>query len=241
MKHKKQMKLVFKDENFVECLKWKYKLEFIEIDEGWLIISTEEFINNIKEIECKCYEINNIVWISMFKNLEVLVLEENQIEELSEEIWDLKNLKILDLSDNQIKELPKEIWKLEKLKELYLWWNKIKELPKEIWNLTKLEYLGLSSNQLQRLPKEIWNLKNLKKLYLRWNKLQELPKEIGKLKNLEDIFLEDAFDLDNLKQDPKELLDILKRLEENYKFEIRSKEYLKEKVYPVLEKKIKKE
>jgi len=103
--------------------------------------------------------------------------------------------------------------------------------------------------------------KNLKKLSLFGNKLQELPERILELNKLKRIWLAGAFDLNNLKQNPLELLLILKQLEKNnvlhnkyYKYnkykgyeeyneyeEYDNLIYLKKEVYPILDEKIKEE
>ena len=154
---------IFKDKNFIECLKnntfdekGKHIKIFNEKDE---II--EENINKVIKINCPDYWITSIIGISIFKNLKELYLSNNQIKKLPKEISRLKNLKYLSLFDNQIEELFSKIWNLKKLETLDLSYNKIKKLPKEIGNLKNLKVLNLSYNQIKKLPKEIWNLENL--------------------------------------------------------------------------------
>jgi hypothetical protein len=103
----------------------------------------------------------------------------------------LKNLEILDLRSNYINEIPSEIGKLIKLKKLIMPWNNFEKIPKEIGNLINLEILDLSKGYRSKsssleLPKEIGNLYNLKELILIGIKCV-LPKEIGKLNNLVKI------------------------------------------------------
>jgi len=185
---------VFKDKKFIECLKERtYGINDRKIDifnEKNEII--EENIDKVVTINCyKCW-ITNIEGIHIFKNLDELKLSDNQIEELPEEIGELKKLKWLYLPYNNLQSLPKEIGNLENLEELDLNFNKIKELPSEIAKLKNLVTLNLENNKLQWLPKEIV--------------------ELVKSPNLIWLCVENAFDFKNLKQNPKELLNILEQL-----------------------------
>jgi len=188
---------LFKDKNFIECLKRRTfgnKGNYIRIlnykDE---II--EENIDKVTYLDCRDYWISTIEGISIFKNLEEL-----------------------NLSINEIEELPKEIGELKKLKRLYLPFNALQSLPKEIGNLENLKVLDLRFNLIKELPSEIGKLQNLEKLDLAENQLQYLSEEILKLDNLRRLTLYKAFDLEDLRQDPKELIDILQKLEEKIGF-----------------------
>ena len=232
---------IFKDKKFIKCLKkWTFDekgnhIKILNNKDGIL----KKNIDKVTYIDCSNYWITNIKGISIFRNLKILVLFNTWIKNLPKEIWKLKKLEMLDLDYNQIKKLPKEICRLNNLKILDLSDNQIKKLSKEIGSLVSLENLYLNKNQLRYLPSEICNLKNLKNLYLSYNQLQWLPAEILELKKLEKIKLNNAFDLNNLKQDPKELFDILQKLEERDLLGYYDLYYLKKEVYPILAKKIK--
>jgi len=247
---------IFKDKKFIECLKKRQpydndynKIKFFNYNKIKIINEEDEIIeeniNKVIKINCYEYWITNIEGIHIFKNLRIARLYDNKIKEIPKEIEQLKNLKHLYLYNNEIKEIPKEIGELKNLERLYLSHNQIQKIPKEIGKLKNLEVLFLPNNQIKELPNEIWNLKKIKKLNLNKNQLQYLPEEILKLNKLRRIWLYEAFDLDNLKQDPKKLLNILKELEKKKtkgKKNILTPEslkYLKEEVYPVLVEKIK--
>jgi len=94
------------------------------------------------------------------------------------------------------------------------------------------------NNELQYLFEEIGQLKNLKTLDLNVNQLQWLPIEILELNELEQLWLYNAFDLNNLNQEPEILFKILQKLEEKNVLNNESPKYLKKEVYPVLKRKI---
>ena len=232
---------IFNDEKFIKCLKkWTFDEKGNRIKifnrKGEII---EENVDKVIKIDCSDYWITSIEGISIFKNLKKLYLSINKIEKLPKEIWNLKKLEELFLNNNKINELSSEIGKLKKLKILDLSNNQIKKLPEEIWNLKKLEILKLSYNKIKEIPKEIWKLKNLEILNLDWNQLQWLSIKVLGFNKLQQIWLYYAFDLNNLKQDSKNLLDILKKLKDNNVFDDFDLYYLKTKVYPVLAEKIK--
>ena len=232
---------IFKDEKFIECLKYN---TYNNKDRKTKIFNNkdeiiEENINKITKIICPNCWITNIDGIHIFINLEILRLYNNKIKKIPKEIWKLKNLKIISLINNQIEKLPKEIGKLKNLEILSISNNKIERLPKEISKLKKLEELYLIFNKIKELPEGIGKLTNLKGLNLSYNQLQRLPEEILKLNKLQRIWLYKAFDLNNLKQKPKKLLDILKKLKDNNVFDDFDLKYLEEEVYPVLAEKIK--
>ena len=109
---------IFKDEGFIECLKYntydnngKYIKIFNEKNE---II--EENVKKVTEINCFNYWIPNIKGISIFRNLKKLYINYCDIKIISEEIGNLINLEVLDLNKNRIENLPKEIENLKNLK-----------------------------------------------------------------------------------------------------------------------------
>ena len=64
----------------------------------------------------------------------------------------MKNLQILDLSDNKIQELPLEFYQLKGLTTLNLSNNLLRQISTEIVKLTNLTNLNLSQNLLSNLP-----------------------------------------------------------------------------------------
>ncbi len=108
------------------------------------------------------------------KNLETLVLSNNQLTNVHENVGGLSELTTLDLSHNRLKgEIPRWIAKLKNLKKLDLGNNSFTgSIPKWIGTLTDLEELRLDGNRLSgSIPDELCNLPNLKVLRIGHNRL----------------------------------------------------------------------
>ncbi|MFX1323465.1 MAG: leucine-rich repeat domain-containing protein [Promethearchaeota archaeon] len=129
--------------------------------------------------------------IGELKNLKELLLWQNELNYLPNPIGNLKNLEILNLRLNQIKELPSSIGKLSSLKELNLHDNQLIWLPDSIGSLNKLEILNLSWNCIKALPESLGELTKLKTLDLERNELVSLPENIGSLSSLKYLNLSD--------------------------------------------------
>jgi len=80
---------------------------------------------------------------------------------IPEEVWKYKQLKVLILNQNDIYRLPKEIGQLNNLLYLDLDNNHISYLPDEIGQLKNLVALSLRNNQGYGISNEIGKLKNL--------------------------------------------------------------------------------
>lgn len=104
----------------------------------------------------------------------------------------LKNLEILGLSHNRLEELPRELIEsltdMEKLNHLYLCNNGLRVLPDNfdfLTNLNHLYTLSLSNNSLSELPSDFFpSLKNLDNLHivsLENNRLTTIPDNFREL------------------------------------------------------------
>ncbi|XP_066286611.1 uncharacterized protein [Branchiostoma lanceolatum] len=113
-------------------------------------------------------------------------LEENELQVIPAEIFDMPNLEDLNLRHNYLTGLPKEISKLRRLKRLWVAMNYIKKLPDTICQMENLESLHLGSNELRKLPKKFGNLK-LKELWINDNYFVRFPGQITKIKTLEKL------------------------------------------------------
>lgn len=111
------------------------------------------------------------------QNLKVLDLRDNKIEKIDYELKSFVNLTQLKLDNNNLKEISKEIFALP-LKFLSLSNNFIKYIPKEIENLKNIEYLNISFNIISSLPKELANLPKMKSIHINNNPFYEIPIEI---------------------------------------------------------------
>ena len=88
-------------------------------------------------------------------NLTMIGFKSNLIQNVSEQSLP-KQLQWLILTNNNIELLPNSIGNCEKIQKVALAGNKIKELPNSMANCKNLELLRISANQLQELP--IWLL-----------------------------------------------------------------------------------
>jgi len=141
--------------------------------------------NSLRSLHLTCNLTVFPAFIKNLKNLEVLGMHSNLIEEIPEWIGKLTNLAILYLPENKIRNLPESFGKLKKLKELVLNNNQLQYLPESFSKLNNLEDIRLNNNQLQRLPNLFGELLSLKKLFLNDNQITYLPDSIGDLKQLE--------------------------------------------------------
>ncbi|ODQ64709.1 L domain-like protein [Nadsonia fulvescens var. elongata DSM 6958] len=91
--------------------------------------------------------------INMIPNVETLILDNNHLNLIPTEVWNLKKLKFLSCANNNLESLPDDIGKLISLEYLDLHSNNICELPSEINELYHLRHLNLASNLLDEFPK----------------------------------------------------------------------------------------
>lgn len=144
-----------------------------------------EIFKNLVMLDIADNEIQEIPEkFGILQNLRILLINNNQLNNLDKGIVNLKGLEVLDASNNLISKIPIDIKKLDKLEQLQLQNNRITEIPVEISSLESLEMLVLEGNRIGKLPKEIGKLSNLTILDLGKNLLEEIPWEIGSLKKL---------------------------------------------------------
>uniref|UniRef100_A0A8R1XJZ0 PIF1/LRR1 pleckstrin homology domain-containing protein n=1 Tax=Onchocerca volvulus TaxID=6282 RepID=A0A8R1XJZ0_ONCVO len=98
--------------------------------------------------------------IVRLRHLKVLVLADNEIQDISDDLWNAlpENLLSLDLSNNQISYLSPCCTRFPQMTHLSLSHNRIEELPRTINRLTKLKCLDISWNRMKFLPSEIKDL-----------------------------------------------------------------------------------
>ncbi|KAL3744348.1 hypothetical protein ACJRO7_013590 [Eucalyptus globulus] len=158
---------------------------------GWSSIKMERLkVLNLSQ----CIELKRTPNLSVFKSLEMLILEESpNLEEIDPSIGDAKYLTSLILSGcHKLKKLPSQIGKLKRLISLNLsFCYALEELPKEMGQLEELKELNAHDcNSLVGLPDSISHMVNLSTLDLRWcEKFKELPESIGSLVKLQCLLL----------------------------------------------------
>ena len=139
---------------------------------------------------CNLEEVPENLTKFKYKDLEVLLLDENHIQELPSSIFNLIELKRLSLSQNLIQGLPGDRLKdLKNLVELNVSSNQLTEIPENIIELEELEILDFSSNPIETLPEGIFRLCNLTNLKLNQMLLESLPEDFGSLSNLKNLDL----------------------------------------------------
>lgn len=94
------------------------------------------------------------------KNLYMLGLKGNQIEQFEEDILPL-SISWLILTDNRLTSLPDSMGKLTKLQKFPLAGNRLSELPRSMQNCQKLELLRLSANNFKEIPQWLLELPKL--------------------------------------------------------------------------------
>lgn len=134
-------------------------LEFLDLSNNLLSHIPDE-ISKLKKLKIAFFSNNLFTSVpSAFKeckNLYMLGLKANQIENFDEDILPL-SISWLILTDNKIKNLPNSIGKLAKLQKFPLAGNQLLILPDAMAECKNLELLRLSANQLQEIPS--WLLK----------------------------------------------------------------------------------
>lgn len=143
---------------------------------------------------------------------------------LPRELGYLKNLRVLNISYNAINELPDTIAFLSKLKALNCSHNKLVELPVSIGNLPKLVIIIANNNNLVSLPRELAHLTNLISLNISNNPLKYLPAEIASLGALRKLLTDDCPFKDEhsyeLQHNPPSLLETCARIAVRSKLDI---------------------
>ncbi|XP_044019249.1 toll-like receptor 3 [Aphidius gifuensis] len=115
-------------------------------------------------------------------NLEVLKLQKNNIYKIKEStLNDLVNLYRFDICDNDLTEISNEIFYNTKIEYLYLRNNRLKIIQKELFNYTNstlIKEIDLQNNYIDRIEKGAFAGLNLDVLDLAKNKLQVITNGI---------------------------------------------------------------
>ena len=179
------------------------KYDLIESINKWKKIVKEgenkkEAILRIK----KCYENNLPILdlsnlglyslpecLSILHNLKGINCSNNNLLNITDEIYKLTSLEFLDFSHNKIQNTSENITKLINLKTIKLDNNKLSSLAKSIEKLDNLEVLTCSNNNFSHFPVFICSLSNLTTVKFDHNKIKKIPEAIGKLKKLKSLML----------------------------------------------------
>lgn len=144
-------------------------------------LKTDFYNKSFKDIYSIFYQLVKLKLITKYHiNLEtfyktnIFYLPEMKIEKIPKEFKIMKNLNEIVLRNNEITEISQELFEIVKLRKLDLSYNYIVTIPIEISKLTNLKILNLENNQIYNFPKEMENLIKLKELYLQFNKIKKI-------------------------------------------------------------------
>jgi Leucine-rich repeat (LRR) protein len=125
--------------------------------------------------------------IRKIKELNRLILHNNQLEKIPNHIIDLKNLTLLVLNNNKLTKIPRHIYLMDRLRELHVYSNQIVSLPDSIGSLSDLEVLDVGKNKLLSLPSTIQKLDRLRELFISGNNIMSLPRGIKERQPLDEF------------------------------------------------------
>lgn len=176
-------------------------------DKDSITMNNMKVINNLND-KTEAQNISNLEGLQYAVNLTSLVIDKNDIEDISQ-LSSLKKIISIDLGYNKINNLI-PLSGLGKLEYLYLYSNNIEDLSPlaglynlkwlslrdnlkisnvtPIGNLKSLVYLDLYNNKISKIDTLV-GLANLEKLNLGANKISDFSK-IGQLKNLQVLNLD---------------------------------------------------
>lgn len=131
--------------------------------------------------------------ILLFKNLETLSLEDNDLSKADFSILDqLPKLKKLKLQECRLTKIPSVVFNLSNLEEFDIYLNDITEIPIELFNLTNLKALQIGGNRLKSLSPAISKLTKLEWIEFSSTQIMKLPNEMTSLKFLKEIYPNDT-------------------------------------------------
>jgi Leucine-rich repeat (LRR) protein len=101
------------------------------IDQSKIVDEAEEIDQeNVSEVYLKECNLENFpYWIYQLKNLTILKISYNKIEQIDDEIGELSHLELLDISHNNLTAINRVFFKLVKLKMLDFSANRIDQFP----------------------------------------------------------------------------------------------------------------
>ncbi|KAI8475259.1 MAG: leucine-rich repeat family protein [Monoraphidium minutum] len=127
--------------------------------------------------------------LARLRNLNRLVLPNNQLVSLPPELGALSALRVLSLDGNRLESLPPGVWGgLGRLETLSLSGNRLQALPPGLGALTALKALAAAGNDIACLPPDLGGCAALERLDVSGNpRLASLPPELGRLGRLKEL------------------------------------------------------
>lgn len=127
--------------------------------------------------------------LSLFQEVQVLIISHNQLAQLPPEIVNLQKLQAINASDNNLENLPENL-RLLHLKKLYISGNQFKKIPQVLEEVQTLEVLKANNNVISEGFDTLSLLPHLKELQLRANDLTHMPTALTQLQSLNILSLE---------------------------------------------------
>ena len=111
--------------------------------------------------------------IGRLRGVKELILDNQQLETLPEDLFDLRDLEVLSLADNDLRSLPTTLLQLKNLRVLNVRENyQLSDLP-DIGELTRLEELDLTSTSVDALPESFFELEHIKRIFVKETPLDQ--------------------------------------------------------------------
>ncbi|WP_186648396.1 leucine-rich repeat domain-containing protein [Fluviispira vulneris] len=167
-------------------------------------------IQSVNVLNLNHNKIEDITYLSYFKNLRDLLLQDNKISVIPDSFANLTHLQTLDLSNNDITEIPDSFFQLTNLKVLVLNQNKLKWIPGNISQLINLEelylngksrrtmksscfgFFGFQHGEISSIPESLTTLTKLRILDLSHNRISDIPDSFYNLTKLMDLDISDT-------------------------------------------------
>ena len=149
-------------------------------------------VSNPKELRVLILDGNHLeelpANLHRFSNLTQISLNNNPKLQLEQAFYILTTLPIifLNLQDNELRKLPSNVASIRAIEDLNLSGNHLddNETYSNLSKLPALNSLWLTRNKLDTLPSGLFELINLKNLYIEHNELSNISVEISKMKGV---------------------------------------------------------
>lgn len=122
------------------------------------------------------------------------------IQQLPVHLDELRSLKVLSLENNQLSEVPEVVWELPQIEQLDLSFNPLTTLPSKLVALRSLKWLNLCGAPIAEVPVAVRELPNLESLSLSGTQIQELPQWLSEMKSLRHLSIARTWKLPRVRQ-----------------------------------------
>lgn len=177
-----------------EALKVAFQIKELNLSGNKSIdITSLSIFDNIEVIilsDCGFFELPKILY--EIRNLKKIILSKNPIEKIDNNISNLNNLIHIDLSNTNIDSLPNGIKNLNQLKSIDLSNCKFREFPYHLFSLPNIKIINIDNNFINSIIIKKENIQKdskLSYLSIRGNRIRLIPNEIIYFYNLKRLSL----------------------------------------------------